>query len=206
MNWIKEQYRQAWAFFKPHVALRFGLALAAFLALSVGCYLALTASPETAQQIFDAFSELVAGLDVDAEGTATAVALFSNNIRSAAVSVAMGLLPFVFLPLFTLTVNAVVIGGVLAVAGRGAAIGPLVLWGLVPHGIFEIPALMLAVACGLWLCRNMCRIVLKKPTALPLERALPQVLRVFCCYVAPLLIIAALVEGLITPRLLELFY
>lgn len=206
MNWIKEQYRLAHEFYRDHVAVRFYIVLAVFLALSAGCYFGLRAAPELAQQIFDAFAEMVKDIAVSESGTVSALSLLGNNARSAAVSILMGFLPFFFLPALSVAVNAAVIGGVLAVSALGgAAVGPLVLWGLLPHGIFEIPAIMLAVAAGLWLCRNMCRTALKKSTAVPLERALPALLRFYVCVVLPLLIAAALIEGYVTPRLLAIF-
>ena len=163
--------------------------------------------PDQAQKIFDAFSELLKqkGL-VDSNGAVTASSILGNNAGSAAAGMALGLLPFAFLPLISLLANSLVIGGVLAVMSmKGISAWRLVVFGLLPHGIFEIPAIILAISAGLWLCLNMCRLALRRPSAMPLEEALPSLLRLYLLTVLPLLIVAAAVEGYITPRLLAMF-
>lgn len=204
MSWIGHQFKLAHEFYRDHIARRFLIALAGFLVLSAGCYFALRAMPEQAQRIFDQFSKLVKELGVSEDGSVSWLAILGNNARSAALSVAFGLLPFLFLPVVPLVVNAVVIGGVLAVVGaKGVSVTALIVRGLLPHGVFEIPAIMLAVAAGMWLCRNMCRTVLRRDGAVPLERALPALLRFYLCIVLPLLVVAALIEGFVTPLLLR---
>lgn len=207
MNWIHNQLSKNHAFYKAHIAKGFYICLVVFLVLCTGCYFALRSMPDLAQKVYDGFSELLKQNGMLENGAVTAHGILGNNARSAAVSMALGLLPFLFLPAFSLLVNGVVIGGVLAVVAgqQGASVGQLVVFGLLPHGIFELPAILLAIAAGLWLCLNMCRLILKKPSALPLEEALPALLRLFLLTVLPLLIVAAAIEGYLTPRLIAMF-
>lgn len=207
MNWIHHQLEENRRFYRMHIAKGFYICLFVFLAICAGCYFTLRAMPEQAQKIFDAFSELLKqkGL-VDSNGGITASSILENNAGSAAASMALGLLPFAFLPLISLLTNSLVIGGVLAVmAAKGVSAWRLVVFGLLPHGIFEIPAIILGISAGLWLCLNMCRLALRRPSAMPLEEALPSLLRLYLLIVLPLLIVAAAIEGYITPRLLAMF-
>ena len=76
---------------------------------------------------------------------------------------------------------------------------------LLPHGIFELPALILAAALGLFLCRQMTRRCRHDETALPLPVCLTQIARVFLLLIAPLLAVAAVMEAYVTPLLIGLF-
>jgi stage II sporulation protein M len=95
------------------------------------------------------------------------------------------------------------IGGVLALFNLlGIPPIDLFLAGLLPHGMFEIPALMLGGAAVLRIGA-----VLVSPQA---GRSMGEVMidlladwaKVFCGIIIPLLAIAAVVETYITPRLL----
>jgi stage II sporulation protein M len=69
-----------------------------------------------------------------------------NNIQTAFLGMIMGIF-FAIVPIATLAVNGYVLG---FVANKSIAIeGVTVLWKLVPHGIFEIPAIMISIALGI---------------------------------------------------------
>ena len=117
----------------------------------------------------------------------------------------MGLVPFLFLPALSLVINGVVIGVVLSVSDSlGLAVWQMVLLGLAPHGVFEIPAITLGIAMGLWLCRQMNGMIRKRPDTPTLEEILPQLVRVSLLFLVPLLAAAALIETFLTPVLLGL--
>ena len=68
-----------------------------------------------------------------------------NNIQSAFFGVVFGIFLGIF-PLIITVVNGYVLG---FVANETVAVnGTLILWRLLPHGIFEIPAIMIAVGAG----------------------------------------------------------
>jgi stage II sporulation protein M len=71
---------------------------------------------------------------------------------------------------------------------------------VVPHGIFELPAILLAAGMGLWLGgRAIIKVVGRSQTSIASETILA--LTVFVRIVVPLLIIAALVESFLTSAL-----
>lgn len=72
--------------------------------------------------------------------------IFQNNILSAFFALVFGVF-FGLLPLFNAGFNGVVLGYVFSRAAEVGGIG--VVWKILPHGIFELPAVMIAVGLGL---------------------------------------------------------
>ena len=77
--------------------------------------------------------------------------------------------------------------------------------GILPHGIFELPALVLSISCGVCLCRNMCRLVTGSDRRIPMVELLSDLLRVMLLVVLPLTVLAAVMECYVTPVVMGLF-
>ena len=136
---------------------------------------------------------------ISEEGALSVAGMLMNNWRAMLVSAAYGFVPFLFLPVISLVMNGLLLG---LLAGLFQAEGTSLLVyaaGILPHGIFELPALLFSVACGVTLCVNMCRIVTGNPEKRPLLEMLEDLLRVMVLAVAPLTVAAAFVECYITP-------
>jgi len=74
--------------------------------------------------------------------------IITNNIQSAFFGIILGVFLGVF-PLAIIIINGYVLG---FVANKSIAIGGFsILWRLFPHGIFEIPAILISIALGLWI-------------------------------------------------------
>lgn len=72
-----------------------------------------------------------------------------NNISTSAMAIYMGILAGIF-PLIMLVTNGMVLGYLFGgLADQGENVWLLVLKGILPHGIFELPALFLACAFGI---------------------------------------------------------
>jgi uncharacterized membrane protein SpoIIM required for sporulation/ABC-type transport system involved in multi-copper enzyme maturation permease subunit len=130
--------------------------------------------------------------------------IWGHNLRAIAVILLLGLFTFGVLGTVTFLLNTGVIGAVLALEGAmGASPIKLVLFGILPHGIFEIPALILSSAAVLYI-----GIALVTPRS---QRTLGEVLiesiadwtKIGIGLVLPLLTIAAVVETWVTPVLLS---
>ena len=206
MNFVKKQAVLAWKFYREQLLrLHLGCMLA-FLAVCALSAVVLGLFAEQAQAIVESFMAEVqqSGL-VDENGSISLAALFGNNLQATLTATVMGFVPFVFLPVFSLALNGAVIGAVLALSGAmGMQTGQVVLLGLLPHGIFEIPAIMLGVAMGLYLCRQMNGTLRKRPGTPRIEAVLPHLCRVAVFGVVPLLAAAAVIETFVTPLLLGL--
>jgi stage II sporulation protein M len=136
-------------------------------------------------------------------------AIFLNNLFSAVSMMLMGLIVAV-VPIFGLLSNGVLLGYLMqkmAAAGMNPFL--LVLVGIMPHGIFELPAVVFAAALGIRYGTLMIRSVgaiwlVERRTALQQDwissvKQFPLALAV----IVFLLVVAAFVESAITPEIIK---
>jgi uncharacterized membrane protein SpoIIM required for sporulation len=129
--------------------------------------------------------------------------IFSHNVRAVSIILLAGLVSFSVLGMLVYLVNLTAVGALLGVF-QLLGYSPLTLTinGLLPHGIFEVPALILASAAMLRI-----GVVLVTPQ---MGRSLGEVVlelladwtKVAIGVVVPLLLIASIIETYITPVLL----
>lgn len=206
MNWLREQS----SLLKQFLTGRFrrtlgfcalGMLLAALLGAGIGLLV-----PEQAVKTLNGFMEQIeqSGVVTD-EGELSVFALLMNNWRAMLFSAAYGFVPFLFLPVISLASNGVLLGMLAALFTAQGTSLLVYLAGILPHGIFELPALVFSVACGVHLCRAMCALVTSRPDRTPLPAVLEELLRVLVMVVAPLTMAAAFVECYVTPFIMGLF-
>lgn len=162
--------------------------------------------PDVVDAAFDSFTAMVEDAGIIAEdGSISVFALLFNNWWAMLISAAYGFIPFVFLPVLSLVSNSVLLG-VFAALYMNNGLGIFMyLAGILPHGIFELPALVLSISCGVYLCLNMNRRILGSEKKIPMVELLSDLLRVILLLVAPLVVAAAFIECYITPLILSLF-
>jgi stage II sporulation protein M len=118
--------------------------------------------------------------------------IIMNNAQGAFFAMILGIFLGIF-PLVILIMNGYVLG---FVANQVTMeFGGLVLWRLLPHGIFEIPAI--AIAGGLGLRLGMFLFITQEKTWKGFKKLLLNSLRVFILIVVPLLVFAGIIEGLL---------
>ncbi|VVB78345.1 Stage II sporulation protein M [uncultured archaeon] len=117
--------------------------------------------------------------------------IIANNIKSAFVGLLFGVL-FAIPPIIILVVNGYVLGFVASKAAASQSI--FVLWKLFPHGIFEIPAIMISVAIGIRLGLFLF-IYHGKHKWREFSSWIVDAVRVFVFIVIPLLVVAGIIEG-----------
>lgn len=118
--------------------------------------------------------------------------ILNNNLQSSFFGMILGMILGVF-PVMTAFANGYILG---FVAGESVAtLGLGVLWRLAPHGIFELPAVFISLALGTKL--GMFITAGKGKLKKEFLRRLEQSLRVFLFIVIPLLVIAAIIEGVL---------
>ncbi|KYK37649.1 MAG: stage II sporulation protein M [Theionarchaea archaeon] len=140
--------------------------------------------------------------------------IFGNNSRVAALSgVVNAFIPLFgpLVPIFSMLLNGTVIGLAPAIFGVGWS---RFLLGILPHGVLELPALILASAVGLKFSISLLKAVIgyfSPPAGVPgREQFLRQVrpgwysLKLFAVII-PMLVVAAFIEIYITVRILELY-
>ncbi len=116
--------------------------------------------------------------------------IFINNLGSSFFALFLGIFFGIF-PIGVLVANAYVLG---YVASKSVGVGGIgILWKLLPHGIFEIPAIIISIAIGLRL--GMFLFVSKKRNFAEFKKLIIDAFRVFVLIVIPLLVLAAIIEG-----------
>jgi stage II sporulation protein M len=161
------------------------------MALANGYILAMQnpdASRQSIEQLFSGFSF--------AKGISTFqlfIYIFLNNSIKAFLVILFGF-AFGIIPIFFVFTNAELIGLVLAVFGAREGFLKVVL-SLLPHGIFEIPAILIASGYGLWLGVRFYRRIRYGE---PFMEAFWFAMRKYFTVVFPLLLLAAFIEAYIS--------
>ena len=143
---------------------------------------------------------------VNEDGSLSALALFSNNLRATVFIMVYGLVPFIQLPALALGVNTMALG-VLAswYIAQGYSIVAF-LAAVLPHGLAEFPALILAFGVGLYVCGQVTRRLFRRDeSALHIWDCLVLISRMLLLVLIPLLAVAAILEAYVTPVVAALF-
>ena len=129
--------------------------------------------------------------------------LFLNNTRAVAFIFLAGMVSFSVLGILLYMVNIALIGGLYALFELlGMNPFPIFMAGVVPHGIFEIPALMIGSAVVLYFGAAIVTPQAGKSMGEVILELCADWAKIFIGLVVPLLAIAAVIEAYITPGLL----
>lgn len=205
MKWLKEQNRQASAFLHGDFSSTLWMCAAAFGLLILAGFILGLVLKDFADGLVNSFAQQIEDMGIMGEdGSISAFALLRNNVRATLFTVAYGFIPFIFLPALSLGTNALLLGAFAAYYVNQGKSLLLYLAGIVPHGIFELPAIVLAIAMGIYLCRLINYYIKQNPknVMLPLMKDL---LRVFVLRLIPLLVLASAIEAYVTPLVMGLF-
>jgi len=163
-------------------------------------------SPERATEFRAFVAENVVNLD-RLDEQLPAPLLFFNNVRATVVFLLAGLVSFGTLGLTFFMVNFVLVGGVLG-AAEVVGFSPLLTLtvGILPHGIFELTAVILATAAMLKVGAQLVSTDTDKSLGETVLLSLADWFRIFIGFVVPLLAVAAVVEIYVTPALIKLAF
>lgn len=75
--------------------------------------------------------------------------------------------------------------------------------GVIPHGIFEIPALILSMTLGIYLCKEIIVKLLGKRKEVKFSSVFSNITRIYIFIIFPFIILAGFIEAFITPILLH---
>jgi stage II sporulation protein M len=129
--------------------------------------------------------------------------LFLNNTRAVATIFVAGLVSFSVLGIMLYMVNIGLLGGFFALFELlGQDPWLLFAYGVLPHGIFELPALMIGSAAVLYMGVAIVTPQVGKSMGEVIMELLADWTKIFMGLVVPLLAIAAVIEAYITPGLL----
>ena len=199
------EFQDLWHRGLSYEFLRSAIALFAVALLSFVVCLALPTLRESLLASVLASMESVGAVKED--GTLSAAALLSNNLHATLFIMLYGLIPLIRLPALALGMNGMVLGVVAAWYVTNQTSLALFFAAILPHGLFEFPALIVAFAIGLFVCNQLTRRLLDRDTeALGLGSCLICMCRVLLFVLLPLLGAAAVIEAYITPVICSLFF
>lgn len=206
-------YKQEWQRFKQDYTRIFTWVLIVCISLLIIFYLGLVSNPDLTREMMDWFSDQIQR-QVDMLGSELInhpLHLFwfilKNNLLVIGIIMVVGFIPIIVLPLFYSLTTIVSLATVLAVV-QVAGESPLKILAItiLPHGIVEITAMILSSSIGVYLSlRIFEKIFSKKRHEIRILAVIWQAVRSFLLVVVPLVIIAAFIEGFITPLIAKAF-
>lgn len=126
--------------------------------------------------------------------------IFLNNAIKGFFVIVLGFL-FGIVPLMFVFLNGQLVGFLLGISQiRELGIGRMIA-GIAPHGILEIPAIMLSAGYGIWLGYRFYRFFWRKDS---FRIYFSFALKKYFTLILPLLFVAALIESFVTPYVIDL--
>lgn len=116
--------------------------------------------------------------------------ILQNNAQSAFLGLFLGILLGIF-PVINTISNGIILGYVMKGVFISGGISEF--WKILPHGVFELPAIIISLALGL----KLGMFVFSKKRKEELLERLKNSFFIFIFIVLPLLIVAAIVEGIL---------
>jgi uncharacterized membrane protein SpoIIM required for sporulation/ABC-type transport system involved in multi-copper enzyme maturation permease subunit len=140
---------------------------------------------------------------LDLQDKLNAPYLFFNNTRAVFLMFLAGLFSFSVFGMLIYMLNVGLIGGIYALlALLGQPAGLIFAGGVLPHGIFEIPALMIGSAAVLYVGAGIVTPRTGKSMGEVVIELLTDWAKIFAGLVVPLLAAAAVIEAYLTPGIL----
>ncbi len=223
MSKAGQLYRGEWIRFRSRYGRIFILLLGLFMLASVLSHTYFVQHPQLAEEkLMEIAQRLLEKIPVHKGRLVLFIAIVFNNATAAGLAVLAGLVPVLFLPALAVVINGAVMGILSALLTlKGSGLGSVLIFGLAPHGIFEIPAFLYAAALGIrltsWLTRfigqelfgsgtpDLSAATALDPRAESFSCLLVRTFRSWLLVVVPLLLIAAVMEAFVTPLLINAF-
>ena len=161
--------------------------------LIIGVLVSIT-NPEKSAYYIDLFKKMF-GWITQLDPFHRMLAIFKNNAMNSLLALVLGI-GLGFIPIFIIAVNGLFLGMVAEVFSTEKGI-LFVLAAVLPHGIIELPMVLLSAAIGLRLGYEMIRFLKGERTNLKQEFV--QGLWFYLTRIAPLLLVAAVIESYVTP-------
>jgi len=204
---LKKIYHEQWNLFKQaYWKIFFGLFIL-FLLSSVAVYFFMLKNEALVTTLMEQVSKMFEEKDLikpDTSAIELAIGLFKNNTMACLLLFVTGFFP-IFLPAIgIIMMNSAIMGIMFAFMKlSGQAIFPMLFAGIIPHGIFEIPAIIFAGTLAFYLSIGIFRKI--NDARFSFKNCLMNGLKTFLFVCIPLLVIAAAVEAFITPIFLGMF-
>ena len=203
MNFIINQYKTAFSFVKSNILKLFLISAGIFFLIMLISYFVFKQMPHVSESLMNYFAQMVDDSGIITQDGINVYRLFANNMRATLIAIMMGFVPFLFLQTsFVLISNAVMVGAATEYSlSMGIGLTTYIT-ALLPHGIFELPAVFYSVGLSIYLCISLSKKLMGKE--LNFKTVTINVLRAYVLIAIPLLAIAAVIEAYLTPLLIGL--
>jgi len=182
---LKEEYRDSWGYIKDSRNFIY-IVIGIFLIFGlIGFFI--PAPDFLMEQILDFIRELLEKTQAMSQMELIQF-IFFNNLKSSFFGMVFGIALGIF-PLFSSIINGYILGFVASMTVEGE--GFSILWRLLPHGIFELPAVFISLGLGL----KLGTFVFYEKKLETFKEFFWSSLKVFLFIVIPLLILAGIIEG-----------
>jgi len=156
-------------------------------------------NPAIGNSLLSLFQKEIAGQITIENPVDMCLKIFANNLE-ACILLFLGGATFGILTLLILSLNGIVIGAVTEIIIKGHSV-LFIAAAIIPHGMFEIPAFIIAAALGFSMAQTLiAEWYGTADTATDAQR----LARAFLLYVLPLIAVAAMVEAFITPAVIQI--
>lgn len=200
-RWFKVELRTALGRLLPPVLLLTGLTVAAlFVGASQASRFVI---PAEVVQLEPLDASVFEGIEEARLFSARGIPIiWYHNLRAIVLAMLAGVFSYGVLGILILMMPIVLIGFFMATLGSaGVSMGTFLGGFVLPHGIFEVPAIILAGAALLRMGASMAAQSKGKTIGESLLRSLADWAKIMLGLVAPLLLLAAVMETLVTPRI-----
>ena len=184
---IKNQFREAINYIKETKSHIYGIIFLFLFSVLIGFVF----STELDNKFRPLIKEILSNTE-DLNVIELVVFILQNNLQSAILSIIIGMLAGIF-PIINAIVNGALIGYVLALTAK--TVGFSSWWRLLPHGIFELPAIIIALGLGTKFGFSI--FAKAKNKKKEFIRRWYNSMNVALLIIVPLLIIAAIIEGIL---------
>jgi len=184
-NLLKNNYFQSWKYLKESKNFIYIIMVLFFVFALIGFFI--PAPNFIVEQILEFINELLEKTQYMSQWGLIQF-IFLNNLQTSFFGIILGIFLGI-LPIIATVVNGYVLGFVtsLSVVSGGGS----VLWKLLPHGIFELPAVFISLGLGL----KLGSFIFQKKKFDLFKEYFWNSIKVFLFIIIPLLIIAAIIEG-----------
>ena len=184
-SFLRQGYGDSWDYLKESKVFIFSAIVVFFIFALVGF---LFPAPEfISQPILKLIEDLVArtqGLNT----SQLVLFIFTNNVWASFLALTFGIILGIY-PFLSALLNGYLLGFVGRMVTSQEGIGTL--WKILPHGIFELPAIFIAFGLGM----KLGTVFFKKNFRKTFKEYIKKSLEVLVFVIIPLLIIASIIEG-----------
>lgn len=184
-NFFKENYYKSWKFLKETEIFIWIIVLLFFISILIGFLIPIS---ENLHNIILDYIKQILEKTSNMSLLELIAFIFFNNLKSAFLGMIFGIFIGIF-PVIVTLANGYLLGYISSLAVKEG--GAISLLSLLPHGIFELPAIFISLGLGL----KLGTVFFQKKLDKSFKEFFINSIRIFVFIVLPLLIIAAIIEG-----------